>query len=140
MYNMSPSMPIQTMPSIWYSIYFRVFSRIYRIHIHTRTRTHKNCIVHKSNVCPCSHGKVVRLDGWIVGWLAGSYEYMRICTHELCASVCAFLFIFRQMNLTICHFHATDVNSAIYEIIWYGIAMILTCAQSNISHFIHISI
>lgn len=124
--HVSPS----AMPSIWYSIYFSGFSRIYRAHMYTRTWT---CTRNRMFI----HEKVVRFR-WIVGWLASHtrvYVHRRRC---MCACECVFSSSFRHTNLTICHFHGTWYTHSEFSWMKSLVYHNFTCAQSNNSHCIHI--
>ena len=121
---MSPSMPFGTC-HLFDILFIFGFSTEYIVFSHTRIHT-------IDSVCPWKSGSFGWLNCWLAGWLHRLRTY--VC-------VCLYIFIFRQTNLTICHFHMVfdthSVNSAIYRNHWY--TNDFTCAQSNnFTFYIHI--
>lgn len=133
-------MPFRPMPSIWYSIYFRV-SAEYIVFTCTRTCTQIECL---------SMRKWFVLDGWIVSWLADwlvSHIWIHACMYTGCMALCgclsAFHYYFDIRIKPSATFMGLDTHTE-YSAEWnhYGIPWFYmrTIQQSNNSHFIHICI
>lgn len=108
---MSPSMPLRPCHLLFDILFIFGSRRIYRF---TCTQIEYSC--------PWECGSFEWLNCWLAGWLArwlisNIYVYMRICTQIACVCACVWksVFILRQTELTICHFHQTwyTLNSAI---------------------------